>query len=119
MEHSPPHALQQRLAELQALFQQQLPGRLAEIRRSWQQLNGHWDAEELTRLHRMCHSLAGSGGTFGAHDVGQAARALEQRLKALTGSDARPDERSVQQLEALLETLADSGASYLATHPAP
>ena len=66
--------LQQRLAELQAIFHAQLPGKIDEIKVSWEELRQNWSNEQLSKLHRMTHSLAGSGGTFGAQEVGQAAR---------------------------------------------
>ena len=39
---------------------------------------------DLAKLERLAHSMAGSGGTFGFEDLGDAAKALElsvQRLK--------------------------------------
>lgn len=97
--------LQQRLAELQEAFRQQLPGKIGEIQRGWQKLSSDWSAEPLSQLHRMCHSLAGSGGTFGAHEIGQAARTLEQQLKALAAEGGGPDTAAHQQLDELVNAL--------------
>lgn len=104
--------LQQRLNELQLIFQQQLPGRLDELRQCWQQLMESWNSEELGRLHRICHSLAGSGGSFGAYQLGQAARALEQRLKAQLAEGERPDANTMRQLQQLLDELCKCATSW-------
>ena len=105
--------LQQRLAELQAIFHAQLPDKIDEINNAWQALSREWSAEQLNNLLRMSHSLAGSGGTFGAHQVGQAARNLEQPLKALAAQNiSSPNTETRQQLQSLLDTLiqpADRG----------
>ena len=82
--------LQDRLAELQEIFHQQLPGKIDELQTVWQQLNTHWTAEGLSQLHSLCHSLAGSAGTFGAHEISQQARTLEQRLKLLASEAGAP-----------------------------
>jgi HPt (histidine-containing phosphotransfer) domain-containing protein len=111
--------LQQRLAELQAIFQQQLPGKIDEIRDSWQRLSIHWDAEELTHLHRLSHSLAGNGGTFGAHEISQAARTLEQQLKAQAAAASHPDAATQQQLQQLLTILTETCESWEPTKAPP
>ena len=108
MDSNRSNEFQQRLAELQAIFHQQLPGKIDDIHHSWQRLCSHWDAEELTRLHRMSHSMAGSGGTFGAHEVGRAARTLEQQLKALSATGIPPDAMTHQQLEHLISALSNT-----------
>ncbi len=105
--------LEQRLAELQAIFHAQLPGKIDEINTTWQALYREWSAENLARLQRLSHSLAGSGGTFGAHEVGQAARNLEQPLKALAAENPRPpDAETRQQLQSLLDALARTASQW-------
>ncbi len=73
-----------KLAELQAAFQQQLPETVAAIEAMLQPvLSGTASNDDLHDLHRMAHNLAGSGGTFGAPQVGSIARELEHELKVL------------------------------------
>ena len=38
-------------------------------------------------LHRHLHSLAGSAGTFGHHELGDRARELEHRIHDMLGTD--------------------------------
>lgn len=60
-----------------------LPDKLSMIDASWEQLLRSWDAEALTDLHRLVHSLHGTGATLGFDALGAAARALEHALVAL------------------------------------
>jgi diguanylate cyclase (GGDEF)-like protein len=95
MKNSTPD-LQEQLRALQASYAAQLPSKLEEIESCWQRLsNGDWNAATLEVLHRLTHSLAGSGKTFGFPRVGELARSLEQRLKTWLEEDvvAVDDER--------------------------
>lgn len=112
MDNNLPAELRQRLKELQAVFHLQLPGEIGKIRHTWQQLSQQWDTSQLTLLHRMCHSLAGGSSTFGAHQVGGAARALEQRLKPLLADSAPPSEQLRVEIEELLKGLAQRAAEW-------
>lgn len=80
------------LAILQQLFHEQLPLQITNIENLWLSItDGALDSVKLTDLHRMVHSLAGSGGTFGAMPISAAARELEQALKSLaTDIDLSP-----------------------------
>lgn len=104
--------IQQRLTELQALFHAQLPGRIAEMQQCWKQLKAQWQADELSRLHHICHSLAGSAGTFGAHELGDAARELDLLLKRLMQGPATPDTRQMAQLQSLLDRLLAAARAW-------
>lgn len=104
--------LKQRLAELQAIFHSQLPGKIEAIRSGWEGLREAWSPEQLGTLHRLCHSLAGSSGSFGAHEVGQAARALEQHLKALAASGQPPNAEEFAQSSALIDTLVSTAEQW-------
>lgn len=68
-------AFARKLAELGATFRQQLPARLAELRRL---------AEEgrVDDLRAIAHQIAGRGGTFGAPEVTAAARGVEEAPNA-------------------------------------
>ncbi len=110
--------LQQRLAELQAIFHAQLPGRINDINNAWQALSREWSAEQLNKLQRMSHSLAGSGGTFGCHQIGQAARNLEQSLKALAAQNNPPPDSEIRQrLQSLIDTLVVTAAQWNPQQP--
>ena len=72
------------LVTLQATFKQQLPVKIQKIEVLWNVIS-HDDAIEdnLKELHMLVHSLAGSGGTFGAIAVSFEAKELEQLFKTL------------------------------------
>lgn len=108
-----PPELQQRLTELQGLFRQQLPGKIDDIQNRWQELTDDWTEKRLNELHRQCHSLAGSSGTFGAHKTGQYARKIDQRLKTLTAEDMPPDSEMLQQLDQLFVTLVETSMDWM------
>lgn len=97
--------LEQRLDELRSIFQQQLPGRVEEILHGWESLYSDWNAEHLTTLQNLCHSLAGSGATFGAHEEASAARTLENLLKKQR-DDSLPTTETLHQLTVLMEQLS-------------
>ncbi|MFZ3285378.1 MAG: Hpt domain-containing protein [Telluria sp.] len=48
------------------------------------------DQVRLAEMHEVLHTLAGSAATFGFRALGQQARALEQRLRALLAGGAAP-----------------------------
>ncbi|MDH4276273.1 MAG: Hpt domain-containing protein, partial [Gammaproteobacteria bacterium] len=70
--------------QLQVLRQQyvgQLPKKFAEIAEHWRQLRAQDDATLRATLHRLTHSLAGSGATYGFPDISTAARRAENLFK--------------------------------------
>ena len=85
--------LPQELIELRRQFVSRLPGRIDEIAELFHALSdGRWEAGSGETLHRMVHSLSGTAGTFGMHDISRAARRLETRLASLIeGADAPSD----------------------------
>src|SRR5690606_20771924 len=69
------------LQALQVQFLERLPVRLDEIRALWNSLSpGNWSDVQAEDLHRAVHSLTGTAGIFGLHDLSRAARAFEQLL---------------------------------------
>ncbi|MDH3326931.1 MAG: Hpt domain-containing protein, partial [Gammaproteobacteria bacterium] len=67
-----------KLASLKLIFQQQLPGKIAEIVRLWEKFNDdQLNNANLNELHRLVHSLVGSAGTYGAVTVSAISRELE------------------------------------------
>lgn len=83
------HVLEDKLRALNALFIARLPERMREIELAWQ----HCEQEPLKRehwsiLHRLLHTLAGSGGSFGFADLSMQAQAIEKSINSLLESDA-------------------------------
>lgn len=104
--------LQARLAELQEIFHQQLPGKIDELQSAWRALSAQWTPDHLSQLHRLCHSLAGSAGTFGAHEVSQQARMLEQRLKQIASETDDPASATQPPLAQQIEMLTQSAEQW-------
>jgi chemotaxis protein histidine kinase CheA len=93
---------------LQEYFAGRLPERLREIDEAWQRVRETtWSGEALKSFHRLTHSLAGAGATFGFDGVSDASRSLERRLKAvLQGAEPPLDPAAVEDLLASLRQAA-------------
>jgi len=76
--------IEQKLALLQAEFKRTLPDKVTDIEESWESVlkNGS-KGSALETCHRMVHTLAGSGGTFGATVVTTASREVIQAIKSI------------------------------------
>ena len=65
-----------------------------------------WTGDPLRTFHRLAHSLAGAGATFGHPEVSDLARGLERLLKAALGEGAPLREDEVDGLLARLREIA-------------
>ena len=104
------------LAALQLVFKQQLHTKISEIESFWESCKQ--DVNKLStiaELHHAVHSLAGSGGTFGAIKVGTIAREIEQKTKEQLIKEVEFDripDSEVQQLEILVANLGKAASSW-------
>lgn len=101
----------EKLAALQAMFKQQLPDKIAAIERLWIAISQSMSTgSELAELHRMVHSLAGTGGTYGAMVVSTVAREIELPLKKLIddSSTSTLNAFTQQHLDLLFKQLKDA-----------
>lgn len=104
-------SLHEQLQVLHESYAARLPEKIAQIEETWQILvTGECNGEGLKALHRMVHSLAGSGPTFGFAAVGEAARVLEVFLKSILNNSTVPVEVHCTQIAELLNDLRQ--ASY-------
>ena len=79
-----------KLAALQLSFEQQLPGKIAEIEQLWKTFCRDKSYQtDLVDLHRMAHSLAGSSGSFGAEAISRVAQKLVQNLSPILKESAQ------------------------------
>ena len=107
--HNPPEEDEAARAALERdtlhdYFAGRLPDRLREIDAAWRRVQETaWSEDALKDFHRLAHSLAGAGATFGFDAVTEAARLLEQRLKAILHGLEPPLEGAA--VEGLLEGL--------------
>jgi len=74
---------EEKLQSLAAMYAERLPNKISEIEKVWQRLQNEWDQDGLVVMHRLVHSLSGSGKTFGFADLSIKARILEQNLKRI------------------------------------
>src|SRR5689334_17029905 len=60
----------------------ELPYKIQRAREIWELLPDEgWDGDAWSQLHRLIHSLAGSGAIYGFPMLSAAARALDAQLK--------------------------------------
>ncbi len=72
-----------------------LPDKLATIEAVWTQLQGSDDLPTLQELHRLTHTLAGSGATFGFAEMGDIAREAEILCRSiLSGEQSFTDQKA-------------------------
>ncbi len=95
--------IQEQLRILKEDYTEQLPLKFAEIEdyRTRILTDGKYTADDVKTLHRLIHSLAGSGATFGFIDLSQHARTIEQVINAwlpLNKLVIQKDSRAVNQL---------------------
>lgn len=109
-------ALQEQLRLLSEGYAQKLPGKLAQIGELWRTVRDDdallWAPDTLSNLHRLVHSLAGSGATFGFAEVSRHARRAEIVLKPLASSGCPPDARQKHDIASALTDL-----EQVAAHP--
>lgn len=106
---NPTAEFQKKLHLLAVSYAEKLPNKISVIEEKWQQLQNAWCLEELEVLHRMVHSLTGSGKTFGFAELSVKARILEQNLKHIAQLNGLNSE--AQRLEINNQVLALRQAS--------
>lgn len=86
--------------DLREYFSERLPHRLREVEDAWRDVReSGWGPEPVKRLHRLAHSLAGTGSTFGFPAVSDAARRLEVLLQGtVEGAVPPPSPERVKEL---------------------
>lgn len=98
-----PADMQAKLTVLSDAYAAQLPEKLKQIEQAWQQLpTDRWDEEGFETLHRMVHSLTGSGKTFGFGALSDVARNLEEQLKQLAHAKTLLSEDQHNHIQVLM-----------------
>lgn len=97
--------LQEKMRVLREAYASQLPEKIQQVEDTWEELSPEsWSDETLQTLHRMVHSLTGSGATFGFPELSNVARVLEGSLKELVNLKVTP---SVEQRAKVNLQIAD------------
>jgi HPt (histidine-containing phosphotransfer) domain-containing protein len=72
------------MAEIVAEFASEMPGRIEQLTKSW-------DQQQLDVVQRLSHQLKGAAGGYGFPQISDAAGKLEQSLVALSGAGLESD----------------------------
>ncbi|HSK78901.1 MAG TPA: diguanylate cyclase [Thermoanaerobaculia bacterium] len=107
--------------DLREYFSERLPHRLREVEDAWCAVReSGWGPEPVKRLHRLAHSLAGTGSTFGFPTVSGAARGLEVLLQGtVEGTAPPPDAGRVEELLSELRKTLEPSSSKAGAGLAP
>ncbi|MDD2914788.1 MAG: diguanylate cyclase [Gallionella sp.] len=101
-----PIDMQAKLKVLSDAYAAQLPEKIRQIEQAWELLpRDTWDEENFATLHRMVHSLTGSGKTFGFALLTDVARNLEEYLKSLALEKIALNEQQHNKLQVLMREL--------------
>jgi HPt (histidine-containing phosphotransfer) domain-containing protein len=93
--------------DLRRYFAYRLPARISEIEAARDAArDANWTGEPLRTLHRLAHSLAGAGATFGFPEVSAVSRQLESLLKSALDGGSPPPAAEVEDLLSRLRDLA-------------
>lgn len=94
--------------DLRRYFAYRLPARVSEVEAARDAArDAGWRGEPQRTFHRLAHSLAGTGATFGFPEVSEASRQLEGLLKSSLDSGAPPDAAAIEPLLSRLRDLAE------------
>jgi diguanylate cyclase (GGDEF)-like protein len=94
--------------DLRRYFAYRLPARVSEVEAARDAArDAGWEVEPLRTFHRLAHSLAGAGATFGFPEVSEVSHQLESLLKAALGTGPLPEDATVEALLARLRDLAE------------
>ena len=101
----PSEAVRAQPALLSAAFRGTLAPRLAEVEAAWTRLQADGSAEASAELRNVTHGLVGSAGTFGLHDVGDAARPIDLALAPFAAAQQAPPPAVVTSLAPVVTAL--------------
>jgi diguanylate cyclase (GGDEF)-like protein len=94
--------------DLRRYFAYRLPARVSEVEAARDAArDAGWGHEPLRTFHRLAHSLAGAGATFGFPEVGEASRRLESLLKGSLDAGSPPEAAEISDLLTRLRDLAE------------
>lgn len=108
---SPAAELQEKLQVLRAAYAAQLPEKIRQIEEACAGYQSRLDEEGLHALHRMVHSLTGSGATFGFAELSRVARILEEYLKGIVNQGSPASEAQVAEIQNQIAAVRRAAAS--------
>jgi phosphoserine phosphatase RsbU/P len=85
----------------------ELPRKILRAREIWDLISDDgWDDDAWHNLHRLIHSLAGSGAIYGFPMISAAARSLDIQLRSIVQGACAPGKSQKKELAALLDLVA-------------
>jgi len=100
--------MQKQLAILKEKYLVALPDKVDAIRSLWTDINNTQESDRLEELHRMAHSLAGSGATFDQIHVSKCSKDLENYIKEHVASNDIFEASQVEEVNIRLQKLEGS-----------
>ncbi|MBU1689180.1 MAG: diguanylate cyclase [Gammaproteobacteria bacterium] len=126
---NPAEELQEKMRVLREAYALQLPEKIQQVEKTCAAYQSSLDEETLHTLHRMVHSLSGSGATFGFTELTRVARVLEEGLKNIVTRKSPPNDEEfavfrrqisgLRQAASSADTPAYAPPDFMATSPAP
>lgn len=95
---NPAVELQEKMRVLRVAYAAQLPEKIRQIEEACAGYQSRLDEETLHAIHRMVHSLTGSGATFGFAELSQVARVLEEYLKNITSQKSPANDDNLAEI---------------------
>lgn len=91
-----------RMEAARSRYLQSLPDKLERIQRAWDAARAQgWSRDSFDHFRTLVHRLAGSAGSYGLDELGQAAKCLDHLLGTIP-----PDEAPAERVKALKEELS-------------
>jgi len=116
---NPAAELQEKMRELGLDYAAQLPEKIRQIEEACADYQSRRDEETLHALHRMVHSLTGSGATFGFAELSQVARVLEEYLKGIVNQGSPANDVQLTQIQRQIMVVRQATANADAIQAAP
>lgn len=100
--------LEEKLNKLREQYAAELPEQVTDIYKYWQQLiNNPGDQETIQQLLKICHSLSGTGASFGFTLLSEHTREIEHFLRPISEQNTNIDMDKMYEVTELIEQLDD------------
>lgn len=110
--------LQVKLEALTNIYAEKLPEKLEQLKQAWEHLpKNSWDDDGFEIVHRMVHSLTGSGKTLGFGAISNVAHKLEEYLNQLAQTKTVLSEDQCNNVQVLLSELKQVATFRNDSHP--
>lgn len=104
-----------RLDVVTTAFRARLPQTMADIDAEWSILRREWQSAVAESLVVRVHKLAGAGGLFKMHAVGDAARAVEDAMQMQIDADRRGNAADLTDVATTLAVLWEAVTAAIGT----